>query len=334
MSKRAIVIGAIGALLVTGAVVAVSAQGHRGGHGGGHMMGMHGDQDGRGMHGRFGRALTKDEFDARMRERFGRLDRNSDGTVDTAEIEGMINERMSARHARHHDMAGMGDRKLRRFDGNRDGKVAKDEMRAEVARRFAELDLNSDGKIDDADLPPMMRGRNAIAEGGAGMGGKHGRRMMGGMGWLRQADANRDGTVTREEVDAMADRDFARLDRNKDGVIDQADRDAIRKEMVEYAAKRFAHMNGAGPDGRVTREQFQSKAAERFARMDANGDGTISRDERPGRGWHGHHGHGRGHGGKGGGMMDDQGHGGMMGRGMGGPMGSGSDMPGTPPAKQ
>ena len=320
MSKKKIAIAAAGVLVVAGAVAAVSAQGHRGGwhHGGGHgdrMMMGDGDE-GRGMRGRFGRALTKDEFDSRMRERFGRLDKNGDNVVDAAEMESAINDRMSRRFGgRSRGDGPMGGRMMRAFDGNRDGKVTIEEVRAEFGRRFAEADLNSDGKIDDADLPPMMRGRNVLENGAVGMGhrGRHG--MMRGLAFARQADANKDGIITLDEVTSMADREHARFDRNNDGAVDQADRQALRQEMVEYAVKRMAHRLGAGADGKLTREQFQTKAAERFARMDHNGDGTISRDERPGRGhgrhgWrHGgdhHDGMGFGHGGrhKGGEMME------------------------------
>jgi len=293
MSKKKIAFAAAGILVVAGAVAAVSAQAHRGGW---HGKGWHGDEmGGREMRGRFGRALTKDEFDSRARERFGRLDKNGDNVIDAAEIEAMINDRMSRRQGRQAGQ--MGGRMMRAFDGNRDGKVSLDEVRAEFARRFAEADLNSDGKVDDADLPPVMRGQNAIAGGdGVGMsrGGRRG--MMSGLGFLRKADANKDGVVTLDEVNAMAAREHARFDRNKDGVVDQADREALRKEMVEYAVKRFSHRHGGDANGRVTREQFVANANQRFARMDLDGDGTISRDERPGRrgGGHGWH-HGRGH---------------------------------------
>jgi len=321
MSRKKIAIAAAGILVVAGAVAAISAPGHRGGGHDGHMMGGHmlfGEgEEGHDMRGRFGRALTKDAFDARTRERFARIDKNSDNVLDTAEIEAAIGERMAERRGRKGHGRGdgaMGEGVTRRFDGNRDGKVTVDEVRAEFARRFAEADLNNDGRIDDADLPPMLRGRNVIAEGGLGYGGggRHGR--MGGFGWLRQADANKDGIVTREEVAAMAEREFSRFDSNKDGAVDQADREALRKQMVDYGVKRFGHRFGAGQDGRVTREQFQAKAAERFARMDVDGDGTIARGEMPGGG-HGRRGwrHGGGE------------HDGMMGPGHGGPMGKGGD---------
>lgn len=336
MKKRTIAIAAVGALALAGTVAAVVAQGHRGGSHGGHMM-FGDDESGQGMRGRFGRTLTKDAFDTRSRERFASIDRNSDGVIDPAEIEAAMAAQFAGRMGRHGAQDGqMGQRLLRMFDASKDGKVTKEEARAEIMRRFAEMDLSRDGRIDDADLPPMLRGRNVLA-GGEGMGpmmgggkGRHdiGGHGKGGMGLLRQADTNKDGVITREEAEALADREFARFDRNKDGTVDQADFDALRKEMTDYRVKRFAHGFGAGPDGRVTREQFQAKAAERFARMDFNGDGSVSRDEMPGRG----HGRRGGHGMMGHGMTHDGGPDGGMG-GMGG-MGRGPAPTDVPPAKQ
>jgi Ca2+-binding EF-hand superfamily protein len=315
MSGKKIALAAAGLLIIAGAVAAVSAQGHRAGNHDGHFA--IGDNDGHGMRGRFGKALTKDEFDARVRERFARLDKNTDNIVDRAEMEAAINERMSRRHSHRRHMKGakrhgddghgrFGHMAMHRFDADRDGKVTLVEVETEYARRFAEMDLDSNGRIDDADLPPMMRGRNIIAEGvhtkrrGHRLGG------MGGMAWLHRADADRNGVVTSDEVKAMAAREHGRFDRNKDGVVDAADRQALRQEMVDYAVKRFAHRHGAAADAGVTREQFQAKAAERFARMDIDGDGTISRGERRGHGgggWRhggGHHPMDSEHGGKGG----------------------------------
>ena len=296
MSKKKIALATVSVLVVAGAAAAVSAPGHRDHWRGGANMGD--DIAGGGFlgkHGWFHRTLTKEQFDTRTRERFARFDKNGDNVIDPAEMEAVIKDGKSRRFDRHGHRGGMmGKRMQRAFDADRDGKTTKDEVRAEFARRFAEADINSDGKIDDADLPPVMRGRNAISNGFTGMRhrGRHGK--MHGLGFLRQADADKDGVVTKEEVAAFADGKFARWDWNKDGTIDQADRDALRKEMTDYAVMRTAHRMGAGPDGKVTREQFQAKAAERFARLDVDGDGKITRKELPGRGhrgWHHHRGH-------------------------------------------
>lgn len=285
MSKRRTIFIVAGVLLTAGAVAAISAPGDRGFRGGDAMTfgGWDGDRfmDG-GRRGWWRQAMTQDEFDAETRARFARLDKNGDGVIDASEIEAA----MTRRFERHRGMHGgrLGERLMRAFDTNRDGKVTQDEFMATVRSRFAQMDLNNDGRITDEDLPPAMRGRNVLgSDSGRGFGPRrHILRL------LRDADANKDGVVTLDEALAAAEKRFAGLDRNKDGVIDTADRDALRAETVDYRVKRFIHYFGADADGKVTKEQFAAKAKERFARMDLNNDGTISRDERPGWRWRGH----------------------------------------------
>lgn len=285
MSKRKTILIVAGALLAVGAVAAISAPGDRG-----HRMGGWGwGGDGMGGKGRWSRQpMTQEEFDANTRARFARLDRNGDGVIDASEIEAAMAQR-AARHKGHRD--GMGERLLRRFDVDRDGKVTKDEFMKNVRDRFAELDLNNDGRITDEDLPPAMRGRGFLTGNAEPPRRGIGRRIF---TLLRDADANKDGIITREEVTAAAERRFAALDRNQDGVLDKADGDALRRATADYRVQRFMHRYGADSDRKVTKDQFFAKAKERFARLDRDGDGTISRDERGGgrmwRGWHGRRG--------------------------------------------
>ncbi len=295
--------------ILAGVVVAVAGAGaigahaYRGGYEGGYHHGR-GSEDGdygRGpeRHGwGRGRDLTKSDFDERTRERFARLDANSDGVVDAAEMAAMIARRMEGRRRGADDR--FMNRLMRRFDVDRDGKVTKSEVEARVAEMFARLDIDGDKQITDSDLPPMLRDRDFLSGGGDGdYRGRRGGRGMGMFRRLQEADANKDNVVTVAEMQTAAAKRFARFDHNRDGVLDEADRDAFRKDVVDYRVRRMLHRFGASAEGKMTFAQFKAHRDERFARMDFDGNGVLSRDERPRhRGWGphrgGHHGHGRG----------------------------------------
>lgn len=290
MTRKTLTIAA-GVLLAAGAVAAVAAQGHRGwrgGHDDPHGMGPgfgmgHDGHGGGGLLRGWRGELTQEQHDTQTRERFARIDRNSDGVIDAAEIEAAISAHRGARHGQMRER--MGERMIRRFDENRDGKVTRDEFTSSLRKHFAEMDLNGDSRIDDEDLPPMMRGRGMLGE---GRGSGHAGRLM---DLLRGADANKDGVITLDEAQAEGAKLFTQFDRNKDNVIDKADADTLKKDMGDYWVKRFIHHFG-GKDGKVTREQFEKVAKERFAMRDLDNDGKITRDEMPGRGrWGGHRHH-------------------------------------------
>jgi Ca2+-binding EF-hand superfamily protein len=99
-------------------------------------------------------------------------------------------------------------------------------------------------------------------------------------------DANKDGTVTRAEATAAAEKHFAEVDTNKDGVISQAERDAMRARMRD---KMFDLMD-SDKNGQLSREEFRA-AHEKM---------RAAKGERGMQGMHrgGHHG-----GMRGGGMM-------------------------------
>ena len=286
-------------LLAAGSVAAISAvgpggwrhhggEGWGGGHMGGHMgmgpMGMGGsmmgaggqDRDMMGRRGMFGRGeLTTSEHEARTRERFARIDRNGDGIIDRAEIEASFAD--MADRGRWRDRAGNRIDRVTRMLGGKDGRASKEQALDTVKRMFDEIDLDGDGRITDADLPPMLRGRGGLGAGQAGM-----RRMpMGPFGQLLREAAGVDGIVSRDAVMTVAARRFDQFDRNRDGALDKSDFDALRKETSDYRVQRFLHHFRATAAGQVTRDQFMAKAKERFARLDADGNGTISRDEMP-----------------------------------------------------
>ena len=292
---------ATGLVVTAVGVGAVVAHAERGGYGG------HGYRDGQGDWGREGRGrhhgwrrghdgpMSKADYDTETRSKFAAMDANTDGVVDKAEIEAALAKRMEGRREGRRGGQRM-QRRLARYDANNDGKVTLDEVKAYIADRFQRMDLNGDGKITDEDLPPIMRGMNVLS-GGDGMGMAmrgHGHRHHAHYGgarmirYLTGADANKDGAVTLDELQARAGKRFARFDRNKDGAIDQADRDQLRKEMSDYRVLRFMHRYGA-TDGKLTLEQYTKVRNERFAKRDRDGDGMLGGEGS----MRGHH--GRGH---------------------------------------
>ncbi|MEO6214536.1 MAG: hypothetical protein ABIO86_00780, partial [Sphingomonas sp.] len=120
----------------------------RGGRGrGGGLMSADTDQDGK---------ISRAEFMAQSTERFVKLDANGDGHISGDEMKAMMG-RMGGRRGMggeaagammpppppgamggHHGHHGAG--KLARLDTNQDGKISRDEMRANVDKHFAKLD--------------------------------------------------------------------------------------------------------------------------------------------------------------------------------------------------
>lgn len=293
MSKKKVLI--VAAVLVAGgAAIAVSAPGHRmHGMGGGMMDRWFQGEDRHGLGmgpfaGRWGGELKREAFDEKVRERFARFDLNSDGVIDASEIEAALakgGKHRGFRH-RHADRDGAATE----GEARRGRSVTRSEYLEEVRRRFALLDLDSDGRITDADLPPTMRGRGALSrlsgeEAPRLRGHRHGPRL----GFLRGANVDKDGGIALDEAIRVAGERFDRMDRNKDGTLDRADRQAFAKEMADYRVKRILHRFGATAEGKITRDQAFKVAGDMFERLDRNKDGTISRDERP-RGWHRHRG--------------------------------------------
>jgi Ca2+-binding EF-hand superfamily protein len=103
----------------------------------------------------------------------------------------------------------------------------------------------------------------------------------GGEGMFERADANDDGSVTREEFVAARGQQFTRLDRNSDGYLDSND---VPKRLAERRKQ-----NGGGEmhggqfdtdgDGKVSKDEFINGPTVIFDRADADKNNVLDAKE-------------------------------------------------------
>jgi Ca2+-binding EF-hand superfamily protein len=127
--------------------------------------------------------------------------------------------------------------------------------RGDPERFFSRWDADGDGKVALSELPDPARAR------------------------LTSADTNRDGVLTRDEMQAFhADqraRFMADIDADGDGNVTDAERAAFR---AKRHAERFSERDADG-DGALTEAEVGAVRWERLKAADANGDGKVTREE-------------------------------------------------------
>lgn len=172
--------------------------------------------------------ITRDEVVAAAQARFARLDRDGNGKLTPQELTGS-----RGRHARPASgddarVQARAQRQQQRFDeldANHDGVVSKDEFIAAASARFQQFDSQGSGKVTAAQIVASPQAQQ--------------RAERAAMRVLKHLDANRDGAVSQDEYAAVAQKRFARLDRNGDGFIDAG----------ELPARRWARADKAPPAG-------------------------------------------------------------------------------------
>lgn len=173
------------------------------------------------------------------------------------------------------------------YDANADGAVSRDEY-PHSAESFRLLDKDKDGKISTTELglpadyrpdPQAAKKRKEIRgreQRGDGLAGGARDRIY---KMLQKMDKNGDNAVSREEWTGRPEM-FDRVDRNKDGVLDAKDRQRAGKDdkaaFNEAIKKRFDAMD-KDADGALSPDELQRPDA--LARLDGDGDGTVSFEE-------------------------------------------------------
>lgn len=187
---------------------------------------------------------------------------------------------------------------LKNADTDGDGNITLEELQAvkpEVdAERFARMDRNDDGVLNEADRPEDMRGRR-----GPGADGDRGPGRRGHGQFMEKADTDGDGGVSLEELQAVRPEAtaemFAERDTNGDGVLNRDDRPEMSREGRRGKRGPGAEGRRGGgermsaldtnEDGGVSFEEMQAArpdlTQEDFDARDKNGDGVINREDGP-----------------------------------------------------
>lgn len=94
-------------------------------------------------------------------------------------------------------------------------------------------------------------------------------------------DADGNGEVSLQELNAHADARFEAADTNGDGFLSAEELIARGQEQAQTRAERMMQRVDANQDGKLSQAELQSRRdpARMLQRVDTNGNGTISRTE-------------------------------------------------------
>lgn len=169
--------------------------------------------------------LSQAEVLASAETIFARRDTNKDGALDTAD----------ARPGKGHHGKGGEQRAARmmdRLDTDKDGKLSQDEMLARATRTFERLDTDKNGEVTKAEVNARREAfrdaRKAFREVKATEGEardaaraalRDARIDRMGLRMFERADADKNGTLTKAEMETAAAAMFKQRDRDGDGFI-------------------------------------------------------------------------------------------------------------------
>lgn len=106
-----------------------------------------------------------------------------------------------------------------------------------------------------------------------------------GITQMRRFDANKDGTVTRAELDGALKADFAALDKNHDGKLDGDEVRAENDRRYAESGTQYSPLLDWNQDGVIGFGEFANAPRSLFEQLDEDHDGVLSPSElKPPRG--------------------------------------------------
>lgn len=104
-----------------------------------------------------------------------------------------------------------------------------------------------------------------------------------GSDYFDKSDTDKDGALSKEEMQAARMAHMQGTDADKDGFITSDE--LLAQHMARMQAKKDKHFTGfaakfdANKDGKVAMTEIQSHEPPFFAKADANGDGKLTKEE-------------------------------------------------------
>lgn len=169
---------------------------------------------------------------------------------------------------------------LNSADKDKDGKLSKDEAIGPLRENFDTFDENKDGLIDADELKAMPR-RLASSRQPADIGQQFLARLL-------EADADKDGKLSKEEAPGRVKENFDSLDGNKDGFLDKEELTAMARrfgggrapgDLAQQMVARLLESADKDKDGKLSKEEAPDRMKDAFDQLDANKDGFVDKDE-------------------------------------------------------
>ncbi|MGQ7794374.1 EF-hand domain-containing protein [Faunimonas sp. B44] len=98
-------------------------------------------------------------------------------------------------------------------------------------------------------------------------------------GMFEQFDADGDGRITQDEIDAVRGDRLARFDADKDGALSLEEYQALWLDAMRERMVRAFQAHDRDGDGKVTAEEFNARFDRMVERLDRNDDGAIDRSD-------------------------------------------------------
>jgi Ca2+-binding EF-hand superfamily protein len=126
-------------------------------------------------------------------------------------------------------------------------------------------------------------GMGGHMDGSMGIGRRHGRHKM-MKHFAKRYDTNKDGKISQEEIDTNRTERLGKNDANGDGKLSLQEFEGLWMETYHKMMVRSFQGFDSNGDAQVTLDEYKEPLANIVERRDRNGDGVLSKEDRPRRG--------------------------------------------------